>query len=121
MGFGDAVKLGFANYVNFSGRASRSEYWYWYLFGLIGVLATDLIDNVVIGRLLIAPIFVLALILPSFSVAVRRFHDLDRSGWWILLALIPMVGHIIVAIWFCFKGTDGPNRFGADRLSAGGR
>ena len=118
MGFGDAVKLGFANYVNFSGRASRSEYWYWSLFGLIGVLATD---NVMIGRLFIAPIFVLALILPSFSLTVRRFHDLDRSGWWILLALIPMVGHIIVAIWFCFKGTDGPNRFDADRLSAGGR
>jgi len=50
-------------------------------------------------------------------VAVRRLHDLDRSGWWILLALIPPIGDIILIIWFCFKDTDGPNRFAADRLA----
>jgi len=117
MNFGDAVKLGFANYVNFTDRASRSEYWYWYLFAAGGLLATALFDGSIVGRPLTYLIFVLATFLPSLSVAVRRLHDLDHSGWWILLALIPLVGHIILLVWFCFKGTDGPNRFGADRLA----
>jgi uncharacterized membrane protein YhaH (DUF805 family) len=109
--FGDAVKLGFANYVNFSHRACRSEYWFWYLFAVIGLFATALFDSSSVGRPLTYTF------LPSLSVAIRRLHDLDRTGWWILLALIPVVGDIILLIWFCFKGTDGPNRFGADRLA----
>ena len=115
MGFAEAVKQGFSNYVNFSDRACRSEYWYWTLFVLIGEIATPMIDRS-IGLHMFSPIFVLATFLPSLSVGVRRLHDLDRSGWWILLGLIPLVGVIILIIWFCTKGTDGPNRFGADRL-----
>jgi len=117
MGFGDAIKLGFSNYVNFTDRASRSEYWYWYLFAALGLLATALVDSAIVGRPVTYPLFVLATFLPSLSVAVRRLHDLNHSGWWILLALIPLVGDIILLIWFCFKGTDGPNRFGADPLA----
>jgi uncharacterized membrane protein YhaH (DUF805 family) len=59
----------------------------------------------------------LATVLPLLPVSVRRLHDLDRSGWWILLDLIPRIGGIILLIWACTKGTDGPNRFGADRLA----
>ena len=117
MGFADAVKLGFANYVNFSDRACRSEFWYWVLFYTIGLLASVVIDRWIVGSPLIGPIFLLAVFLPTLSVSVRRLHDLDRSGWWVLLDLIPLVGCIILLIWFCTKRTDGPNRFGADRLT----
>lgn len=120
MGFVDAVKVGFANYVNFSDRACRSEYWYWVLFIVIGEIVTHIIDAV-IGVRLTSSIFVLATFLPALAVAVRRLHDLDRSGWWILLGLIPLVGAIILIIWYCSKGTDGPNRFGADRLAGLGQ
>jgi uncharacterized membrane protein YhaH (DUF805 family) len=111
MGWDNAVKLGFANYVNFSGRASRSEYWYWFLF----VAAFGAIIGPPAPRM--RTIFFLATFLPGLSVSVRRLHDLDRSGWWVLLYLIPIVGWIILIIWFCTSGTDGPNRFGADRLA----
>jgi uncharacterized membrane protein YhaH (DUF805 family) len=117
MDFGDAVKLGFANYVNFSDRASRSEYWYWILFVAIGQFVSGVIDSWIVGAFILEGIFFLATILPTLSVGVRRLHDLDRSGWWVLLDLIPLIGWIILLIWFCFKGTDGPNRFGPDRLT----
>jgi uncharacterized membrane protein YhaH (DUF805 family) len=116
MGFDEAVRLGFANYVNFSDRACRSEFWYWILFVIIGSLACSAIDRWIVGPPFIRTIFFLATFLPNLSVSVRRLHDLDRSGWWILLDLIPLVGWIILFIWYCTKGKDGPNRFGADRL-----
>ena len=132
MVFDDAVKLGFSNYVNFSGRACRSEYWYWVLFTIIGVIASRIIDGVIGGpRGWIYAIFSLATLIPSWTVLVRRLHDVDRSGWWVLLALLcaiplvgwwtiallQLVGAIILLIWLCTKGTDGPNRFGPDRLA----
>jgi uncharacterized membrane protein YhaH (DUF805 family) len=59
----------------------------------------------------------LALLLPSLAVAVRRLHDIDRTGWWILLWFIPIIGWIILIIWHCTAGTPGPNRFGQDPLA----
>ena len=120
MNFGDAIKAGFSNYVNFSGRACRSEYWYWVLFAIIGGIVTYIIDFA-IGMPITNTIFGLAVFLPGLSVAIRRLHDLDRSGWWILLFLIPLIGAIILIVWFCFEGTDGPNRFGPDRLAGLGQ
>jgi len=117
MGIDDAVKLGFANYVNFADRACRSEYWYWFLFFVIVGLASGVIDRWIVGPPIIGTIFILATFLPMLSVSVRRLHDLDPSGWRILIDLIPLVGGIILLIWFCMKGTDGPNRFGPDRLA----
>ncbi len=117
MGIDDAAKLDFA----FSDRASRSEYWYFLLFYNVGVLASVAIDTRIIGLPIIAWTFILATILPLLSVSVRRLHDLDRSGWCVLLDLVPLVGWIILLIWFCTKGTDGPNRFGADRLASLGQ
>jgi uncharacterized membrane protein YhaH (DUF805 family) len=115
MGFGQAISSGFSNYVNFSDRACRSEYWFWFLFVIIGNIVTMAIDYA-LGIQVISALFSLAVLLPGIAIAVRRLHDLDRSGWWILLALIPLVGAIILLIWFCSKGTEGPNRFGPDRL-----
>jgi len=151
MGIDDAVKLGFSNYVNFEGRACRSEYWYWCLFAFIGLIATSIIDQM-IGVPITGGMFGLAVFFPGLSVTVRRLHDLDFSGWWILVPLIPLVagilptliplvgeklavfipllqiinfiifaiaslGIVMFIIFMCSQGTDGPNRFGADRLA----
>ena len=116
MNFMDSIKLGFSNYVNFTGRACRSEYWYWFLFVTI-VSVVTIIIYAVIGASVTNTIWSLATFLPSLAIAIRRLHDLDRSGWWILLGLIPLVGIIVLLIWYCSKGTDGPNRFGQDRLA----
>jgi uncharacterized membrane protein YhaH (DUF805 family) len=120
MNFGQAITSGFSNYVNFSDRAIRSAYWFWALFTTIGMLVTGGIDGVD-GMTLAYPIFGLVTILPSLAVAVRRLHDLDRSGWWLLLALIPLIGSIVLLIWFCTRGTDGSNRFGPDPLAGIGQ
>jgi uncharacterized membrane protein YhaH (DUF805 family) len=115
MGFGQAISSGFSNYVNFSDRACRSEYWFWVLFVLIADIVAIAIDAA-IGKQIISSLFGLAVLLPGLAVTVRRLHDLDRTGWWIFLGLIPLVGAIILIIWFCSRGTDGPNRFGPDPL-----
>ena len=101
--------------MKFSGRSIRSEYWYWVLFTIVGSIVAGIID-VVLGITVIDPLFGLATILPSIAVAVRRLHDLDRTGWWIFIGLIPIIGWIILIIWYCTRGTVGPNRFGPDPL-----
>jgi uncharacterized membrane protein YhaH (DUF805 family) len=129
MTFTQAIKAGFRNYVNFSSRASRSEYWYFVLFMVLVYLVMFMLDRVLdtdsdsmpalILTLAVAVVFIvvaLGLILPSISIAVRRLHDLNRSGWWYLLNLIPLVGPIILLVWFCMRGTVGRNRFGPDPL-----
>jgi uncharacterized membrane protein YhaH (DUF805 family) len=117
MNFFEAIGSGFRNYVNFSGRAPRSEYWYWTLFAILLVLAAFLID-VSIGREqgILTVIAELIIALPGLAVSVRRLHDLDKSGWFVLLAFVPLVGSIILLIWFCMRGTAGSNRFGPDPL-----
>jgi uncharacterized membrane protein YhaH (DUF805 family) len=115
MNFTQAISSGFSNYVNFAGRAIRSEYWYWVLFVIIAMIVTSIID-VVLGIRLFEPIFALAVLLPGIAVGVRRLHDLDRSGWWLLLGFIPLIGAIVLIVWFVGRGTPGPNRFGPDPL-----
>jgi uncharacterized membrane protein YhaH (DUF805 family) len=116
MGFGQAISAGFSNYVNFSGRASRSEYWYWILFIIIADIVAGIIDSV-LGIQIVTGLFGLVTIIPNIAIAIRRLHDLDRTGWWILLGFIPLIGWIILLIWYVTKGTDGPNRFGPDPLA----
>jgi len=116
MGFGQAISAGFSNYVNFSGRASRSEYWYWILFIIIADIVAGIIDSV-LGIQIVTGLFGLVTIIPNIAIAIRRLHDLDRTGWWILLGFIPLIGWIILLIWYVTKGTDGPNRFGPDPIS----
>jgi uncharacterized membrane protein YhaH (DUF805 family) len=116
MGFGQAISAGFSKYINFRDRASRSEYWFWILFYTIGAIATGIID-LALGVQVTSGVFGLVMIIPNISVAVRRLHDRDYSGWWYLLVFIPLIGWLILFIWFCLKGTDGPNRFGPDPLA----
>lgn len=117
MGFVDAIKSGIANYTNFSGRASRSELWFWILGYVIAAFAVGIITAVIgnAGNILLG-LLVLAVIVPTISLEVRRLHDLDKSGWWIFISLVPLVGSILLIVWFCTQGTSGPNRFGSNPL-----
>jgi uncharacterized membrane protein YhaH (DUF805 family) len=123
MTFIQAIQSGFSNYVNFSGRAIRSEYWFWVLFAVIGEAVGSGLDYTIFATStgLFYSVFALAVFLPSLAVAIRRLHDLDRSGWWFLIVLIPIVGGILLIVWFCSPGTPGPNRFGPDPLTSGGQ
>ncbi len=104
MGFMDAVKSAFSNYANFKGRASRSEFWYFYLFYMILYVLFAIIIGVM-PKLGILGLGFLALIVPMISLAARRMHDSDKSGWF---QLIPIYSLYLAII----KGTEGPNRFG---------
>lgn len=107
-------------YAVFSGRARRKEYWLFVLFNIIfsiiamilDVLAGTRMENQYYGFIYI--IYSLAMILPSLAVTVRRLHDTNRSGWWILISIIPIIGGIWLFVLMCFEGTIGDNRFGQD-------
>src|SRR6266404_3408446 len=119
MNFTQAISSGINNYVNFTGRAARSEFWYWALFAALASLAGELIDLALFTPSTFTPVQTLvnlALFLPGLAVSVRRLHDLDRTGWWLLITLT-IIGLIVLLIWDCIKGTDGPNRFGPDPLA----
>jgi uncharacterized membrane protein YhaH (DUF805 family) len=123
MNFVDAIKSGFSNYVTVRGRAVRSEYWYWVLFSVVASLVALTIDAALLGYSPSGPtpitsIFDLVTFLPSLALAARRLHDMDRTAWWLLIALTG-IGALILIIWFCFRGTVGDNRFGPDRTPAG--
>ena len=119
MNFQQAIVSGFRNYVTFSGRASRSEYWYWVLFVVICAIATGILDRSLFEESEVSPlnsIFSLITFLPGLAVGVRRLHDIDRTGWWWLIALT-VVGIILLIVWACQPGTNGPNRFGPDPIA----
>lgn len=111
----DAYKLFWKNYVKFEGRSRRSEFWWVILVNMIigivfGILALIPFIGVVFDVLYV--IFVIACIIPYFSLYFRRLHDIGKSGAFILLVLIPIVGAIILIIWFAKDSEPGPNRFG---------
>ena len=120
MDFMTAVKSCFSNYITFRGRASRAEFWYFFLFLVLGSMVTILLDGAVFPTQMLSPlnsIFGLVTVLPWLAVSVRRLHDADRSGWWTMLAFIPLLGIIVLIVWYCTAGDRGDNRYGADPLS----
>lgn len=114
MDFTQAVSTGFAKYVEFGGRASRSEYWYWTLFAVLVTVIGNIIDGV-LGINAVSMIVGLGLLLPGLAVSARRLHDIDRTFWWVLLAFT-VIGTLVLIYWACLRGTAGPNRFGPDPL-----
>ncbi len=104
------------NYAGFSGRAGRKEYWMFYLIYMLILIGLSILGAMLpvsmasIFSILIG-IFVLALLIPTIAVNVRRLHDSDRSGWWMLLSLIPLAG-LYVLYLLIIEGTQGTNRFG---------
>ena len=135
MNFQQAIVSGFKKYVQFSGRASRSEFWYWTLFVIIGSGIASLLGAVVneimaqmdsmpaslvalaeLGQSMVHLGFGIGIILPSMAVTARRLHDINKSGWCWFVCLIPLIGVIVLFVWYCKKGDGGENRFGANPL-----
>lgn len=131
MGFGRAVSTCFRKYATFSGRAGRPEFWWFYLFTFLYYFALSIIGGFVAGAAIaggggdadsalaglgamwiIILLGTLPLLLPTLAACVRRLHDTDRSGWWLLLSAIPIVGGIVILVFLASSGSPGPNRFG---------
>ena len=106
LSFVDAIKICFNKYATFQGRASRAEYWWFFLFTFIVSAVTGFISE------WLSYAASIALLLPGIAVAVRRLHDTGRAGGWYFLNLVPLVGSIILIIWFLQEGERRPNRFG---------
>jgi uncharacterized membrane protein YhaH (DUF805 family) len=106
MNFVDAVKTCFTKYVGFEGRATRSEYWWWVLFIVAVSIVMAVLNLGMIGNL-----FSLTTLLPSIAVGTRRLHDIGKSGWWQLIALIPLIGWLVLIYW-AVQPSEGDNAFG---------
>jgi uncharacterized membrane protein YhaH (DUF805 family) len=110
MNFQEAVKTCFSKYVDFGGRASRSEYWWFVLAYVIVAIVAGLIHEVVYG------LVILAFLLPLLSAGARRLHDIGKSGWWLLLGLIPLVN--LVLLYFTVQPSQPEsNEYGAPPLA----
>jgi uncharacterized membrane protein YhaH (DUF805 family) len=123
MGFAEAVRSCLQQYVGFTGRARRSEYWWFVLFTILVSIVASVLDSI-LGTMddetragLIGAIASLALLLPSLAVAIRRLHDTSRSGWWILIGLIPFVGWIILIVFYV-QDSHGDNKYGPSPKAA---
>lgn len=130
----DWMLMPLRRYADFSGRSRRKEYWMYLLFVIIVSVVLAIVDRALglggsssssvatsgaqIGAGasyhagVLGIIFTLATLIPSIAVGVRRLHDTDRSGWWLLIALVPLIGGIVLLVFFLLDGTPGPNRFG---------
>jgi uncharacterized membrane protein YhaH (DUF805 family) len=114
-------------YADFGGRARRTEFWMFVLVNVVISIVLGIVDTATgtanayaVGGMasyspgILGGLYALAVLIPSIAVTVRRLHDTDRSGWWFLIQLIPIVGGIVLLVFACLEGTRGPNRFGAD-------
>lgn len=118
MNFGQAVTAGFLNYINFSGRAGRSEYWFWVLFTVLAGVASEFLDAAIFvnhggfspANAPLNTLATLVLLPPTFAAAARRLHDTDRTGWWLLLVLTG-IGVFLLLYWQSQEGTPKANRF----------
>jgi uncharacterized membrane protein YhaH (DUF805 family) len=104
MTFGESIQTCFSKYADFTGRASRSEYWWWFLFVFLATMAASVVNDK------ISALFSIVVLLPGLAVGTRRLHDIDKSGWFQLLFIIPVIGWIILLYWAAQEGKE-PNRF----------
>lgn len=108
------------NYAVFSGRARRKEYWMFVLFNIIFLIVAIILDNVFGTNIKGLPyglfyfLYALAIFIPGLAVAVRRLHDVGKSGWMLLIALIPIIGAIWLLVLYCIEGDAGENKYGAN-------
>jgi len=116
MDFQTSIKTCFNKYADFSGRALRSEFWFFCLFGLLGGIITTIIDIMILGYSIesygpVNIIFTVALILPAIAVTARRLHDINKSGWWQLIELT-IIGILLIIIWNATEGEKKKNIYG---------
>jgi uncharacterized membrane protein YhaH (DUF805 family) len=114
MNMGEAVRSVFSQYATFSGRAVRSEFWWWVLFTIIVAIVLGAVEYLAgLGDWApLSGLFGLATLIPNLAVSVRRLHDIDRTGWWLLIGLVPIVGWLVLLWFYIQQGTPGANRFG---------
>lgn len=110
LSFGDAITSVFTHYADFSGRARRSEFWWFYLFNIV-------LSALLIFIPIVYTIWMLVTIIPGLAVSVRRLHDLGKSGLNLLFALIPLVGWILLIVWYCQEGEPHSNQYGENPKS----
>lgn len=118
--FVEAVRLGFAKYADFSGRATRAEYWWWQLFIFLGCIGSLIIGGI-LGEemsIILFCLFYLAILVPSLSILFRRLHDAGRSGWWFLITLVPYAGSIVILV-FTLQESKEDNEWGANPCGSG--
>jgi uncharacterized membrane protein YhaH (DUF805 family) len=132
MGFFQSIGAAFRNSFNFHGRACRSEFWYFQLFWWIGFLVFLMLDitiqvseSTTYGGRRVEPgagplvmLFFLILFIPDLALSVRRLHDIDKRGWWLLLGFVPFGGFVLL-FWYVDEGSSGFNRFGPPRIGSG--
>ncbi|WP_042460069.1 DUF805 domain-containing protein [Neobacillus dielmonensis] len=100
------------NYTGFSGRARRKEYWMFTLFNLLFAVVIGIIEGVFDLPQFLSALYTLAVLLPSIGVGIRRLHDSGKSGWWLLISLIPFVGSIVLLVFFCLDSEPNDNKYG---------
>lgn len=100
------------NYAGFQGRAARKEYWMFALINLIIVLILSLLEWLLHINNILTGIYDLAVLIPSLAVGARRLHDTGKRGWWLLIGLIPVIGFIILIIFFCLNSDENENQYG---------
>ena len=123
MGFGEAVKSFWSKYATFKGRSRRSEYWFIQLFLVLTNLAVAAIDLILMngdverfiangGGGIVGLIWILVTIVPALAVLVRRLHDTGKSGWWVLIGLVPFVGTVVLFVFSVLNSDAGENKYG---------
>ncbi|MGG1556259.1 DUF805 domain-containing protein [Paenibacillus ferrarius] len=100
------------NYVGFSGRARRKEYWMFFLFNLMAGVMLGILENMLGIPLVLSIIYSLGTLLPSLALSFRRLHDTGRSAWWLLIGLIPIIGGIILLVFSCQDSDPYDNHYG---------
>ena len=122
MRFQDAVKVCLTKYADFGGRARRSEYWWFVVFTALVTTLASVVDAVIGTQFgntgLVQLLATLALVLPSLAVGVRRLHDVSRSGWWVFLAVIPILGALILVVAFLIRDSEPDNSYGPSPKTA---
>ena len=111
MGFGEAVSTCFKKSVVWEGRASRAEFWWFYLAQILIIFAAGIIDQI-IGTGFLYIIALIVVILPSIAVLIRRLHDTDRTGWWYWIQLLPLIGLIVILVFTLSGSDEGDNKYG---------
>lgn len=112
--FVDVVK----KYAVFNGRARRKEYWMFLLFYILIYVGLIIVESLIGSPGILVLVLALGLLVPSLAVTIRRLHDTERSGWWFLIAFVPIVGGIVLLVFMCLDGTSGPNKYGPDPKAA---
>lgn len=103
-----------ANYFNFTNRARRKEYWMFVLFNLIFMFVVSVMDGVLGSFGILSGLYALGVFIPGFAVTVRRLHDTGRSGWWMLISIIPILGIIVLTYFMVLEGHTGVNEYGVN-------